>query len=224
MKKLMTLVLCLFLLLLCSCEKATSEKDTTNKETSETLATNEKTTTQHETTAPSTTDFSLNIDKNDPYYNVIKEYEDDDIQLLRAEHYVYYDIDGNGTKELLMGWGGSLERVYTIRNGVAVQQEEFYVHLDTAGPTVLFENGTIRGEGSGEGGTLSNGYYRFEAGELKWKISLNIESGEYLKRYPNDPMKSIPISKEEYDRLKKEMEGDGQLVELDWKPLAEYGR
>jgi len=26
------------------------------------------------------------------------------------------------------------------------------------------------------------------------------------------------------DTLQKEFEGDGEVVELDWKPLAEYGR
>jgi hypothetical protein len=33
-----------------------------------------------------------------------------------------------------------------------------------------------------------------------------------------------PITQAEFDRVQNEMEGDGQVVELDWKPLAEYGR
>jgi len=39
-----------------------------------------------------------------------------------------------------------------------------------------------------------------------------------------DEFPGTPITKAEFDRVQKEFEGDGQTVELDWKPLAEYGR
>jgi hypothetical protein len=32
------------------------------------------------------------------------------------------------------------------------------------------------------------------------------------------------LSPNEFDRVKQEFEDDGQVVEIDWKPLAEYGR
>jgi len=33
----------------------------------------------------------------------------------------------------------------------------------------------------------------------------------------------VSITKAEFDRVQKEMKGNGQMVEFDWKPLAEYG-
>jgi len=170
-----------------------------------------------------TSKWKIKTNKKDPYSYVIKEYYD---LNAYARYYALYDIDGNGTQELLMGvdhWGYiGLVAVYIIQNDVAIEQELWW--MDEQPPNLLFKNGTVRGEGSGNEGILSYGYYRFEAGELKWQISLNINNGEYFKRYPSDPMKFIPIDEEEYECLKLEFEGDGQIVELDWKPLAEYGR
>jgi len=175
---------------------------------------------QHEETTPQTTAISFKIDKNEPYYDVIKEYENYDIQLLRAEHYVYYDIDGDGTEEFLTGWGGSLERVYSIRNGVAVLQKQYYGDADSPVPPVLFSNGTIRASSADDYG-INYAYYRFENGELRLQqILINLLDYEYFRRESD----IIPITKEDYERLRKEMEGDSQVVELDWKPLTEYGQ
>jgi len=176
----------------------------------------------------STTKF--NIDKNDPCYHVIKEIEDVDIQLLRYVYYAYYDIDGDGTEELLTGWGGSLERVYTIRNGVAVRQEQYFGPVGSDfSETRLFKNGTIRVNSDNDSGYFFS-YYRFEGGEIKGQLCLKrrLEHERYRREYDysKDPVVAtdIPITKAEFDRLRKEFEGDGQVVELDWKPLAEYGR
>ena len=46
----------------------------------------------------------------------------------------------------------------------------------------------------------------------------------YYRIDPRNPSNRIPITEKEYNRLKKEYEGDGKVVEIDWKPLAEYGK
>lgn len=180
-----------------------------------------------ETTVPLTTAFRFNIDKNDPCYHVIKEIEDVDIQLLRYVYYVYYDIDGDGAEELLTGWGGCLERVYTIRNGVAVRQEQYFGDAESSIPPAVFRNGTIRSVITREGeGPYSYYYYRFVDGNLELQIELvdDIHYSKYHRIGNGEVWPGTSITKEEFDQLKQEMEGDGHIVELDWKPLAEYGR
>jgi hypothetical protein len=74
-------------------------------------------------------------------------------------------------------------------------------------------------------GVESTFYYRFEGGQLKLQIDLVNAWGDYYQAYDIDRVGlGTPITKAEYDRVKAEMEGDGQVVEIDWKPLAEYGR
>ena len=86
----------------------------------------------------------------------------------------------------------------------------------------ILKNGTIRIEGRDDNGT-GFGYWRFEDdGVLRNQVGLSIESGKYIRVTTTDGYQRIPIAKEEYDRIKKEMEGDGQVVKLDWKPIAEY--
>ena len=73
-----------------------------------------------------------------------------------------------------------------------------------------------------------------ENGELKYQLGLVEEEfyggtlgdsfNSYYRINPSNTSKRISIKKREYNRLKKQFEGDGQVVEIDWKPLAEYGR
>ncbi|MCL2299140.1 MAG: hypothetical protein FWC27_03210, partial [Firmicutes bacterium] len=53
--------------------------------------------------------------------------------------------------------------------------------------------------------------------------SPDTDTGECYRKDGQDDLPKV-ITKAEFDRLKNEFEGDGQTVELDWKPLAEYGR
>ena len=227
MKKLLIALLCLLFAGLCACEPTTSEKETTTQKTNTEI-------TATDTTKVSIPTFTIKTNPEDPYSYEVDRYLDiyneiinGDSQFMPPYYYFLYDIDDNGTKELLLGfeWEGKmyLESVHVIKDGIAVRQEALPKWMAGLPPSLLFMNGTIRGAAGGDN-NLSYGYYRFEAGELKWKISLEYESGEYFLRYPDNLTKFIPTTKEEYERLKKEMEGDGQLVELDWKPLAEYGR
>jgi len=160
----------------------------------------------------------------------IKSYYDDTPDLLKKRYYFLYDLDGNDTKELLLGqaWGEDiyLYAVYAIKNGIAVRQEEYWYDPQRGNPPLLYKNGIIRVEADGD--TMLQ-YYRFEDGELKFQIMLIddyspvFDSGNY-KRVDEKGGFSKIITKAEFDRLQKEFEGDGQVIELDWKPLAEYGR
>jgi len=154
-----------------------------------------------------------------------------------VKHYALYDLDGDGAKELLLGVGngtadgtGILD-VYTIRDKKAVLQD-IIVWNRRSGPPLLFANGTIKFVDQ-EMDWIS--YYRFVDSELKLQIRL-LDQGEYYEWFlrtqsvdPHFPPYSrvdleedIPLAKEEFEQLQKEMEGDGQIVELDWRPLAAY--
>ena len=175
----------------------------------------------------------------------------EDIYAL-SRYYALYDIDGNGAKELLLGAdpegansrrdGIMLINIYAIQNA-AVRQGQFHADPTEAGEVSLFRNGTIRSIRYYEVGTTFS-YFRFEAEELKFQTMLKDESeqlqawlagggdeNEYFKssngiyfRYYPGINKRVPITKEKFDRVRKEFEGDGQVVELDWKPLADYKR
>ena len=138
----------------------------------------------------------------------------------RNLQYAFYETDNQGTQALLLGADGALFDVYVIQNGIAVQQELF---LGDQGPTMLFKTGTIRTV-TGYDGPLLFSYYRFEDGVLKFQVDLYDDEGEYYRTDNKDGWQEKLISKEEFDRLQKEYEGDGQEVQLDWKPLAEYGK
>ena len=208
MKKLFSALLCLCLLVLCACGRAMPKE----------LA---------------------------PYRSILrKHYVSSKLWSILydgVKHYAFYDLDGDGTEELLLGAEqgpltliGILD-VYTIKDKKAVFQD-VTVWDRRNPPPELFENGTIK--------TFDNendrfSYYRFEAGELKFKTRLfdNVEYQAWLElggweiddeflyslQFPFDPDKEdIPLTKEEFEQLQKDMEGDGQTVELDWKPLSEY--
>jgi len=192
----------------------------------ETIMTTQATTTTEQSEASVST-VTGKTDKNDPSFDTVKAYIKSYIDNLEGQHYALYSIDGNSTKELLSGlkWGEQiyLTAVYTIQDGVAVRQEEFRADPACGPPPLMFKNGTIVAFDD-DGGRQIYYYFRFEAGELKFQVGLNdYYDSDY---YRVDDWDDLPraITKAEFDRVKKELEGDGQVVELDWKPLAEYGR
>jgi len=230
MKKLSIILLCALLAGLCACGQI--EQETT-------VAPTMGDPTEIPTTAIELTKVEIPTDEDDPYSFLVKErYENafsssinSNQNHLKYTYFTLYDIDGNGTKELLLGNDGrpngmSIVWLYTIQNGVVVQQDIVPGWLAESYPhNLLLKNGTIKvvsDDGLGSG----YGYLRFEDGELKHKVSLGInENGEHICIYTDENgYERALITKTEYDRLRKEYEGDGQLAALDWKPLEEYGR
>ena len=232
MRKMLTLLICMVLTSLCACGQAKPDERTT----SFTVDTAEATTEQPAMTTESTT-VKFEIEESDPYGNAIKKhYElllDHGVDISTRTYYALYDIDGNGTKELLLGEDGSYKRedmitifnVYTIQNGVAMSPEIPGGLYWSGPPTVVLDNGLIRRTEVGEGGgPFSTSYYRLEDGKLKLQKFLVDDWGEYYIRDTVDLSKKTPLTKEEFDHLKAETEDNAQVVELDWKPLAEYGK
>ena len=166
--------------------------------------------------------------ENDPYWAVVQTVQSN------IEHYSYafYDVDSNGINEFLLGYDDQRPiRVYTILSGVAAEIVQLTADFDGFGANIFFENGTIKRSSADEFATYYS-YYRLEAGELAFQGGLIDENGTnpedgslvkaYYRHYPDGTVETI--TKEEFDRVKAEFEGDGQEVELDWKPLKEYRR
>jgi len=229
-KGLCIVVLCICLLALCACGQVVPEEASTTAEVLTTALFGVETTTN----APPLSPAEIEELRSGPYADTIertlKAYRDDHYQL-NQQYYTLYDIDGDGIKELLWAeeWWECirLTGVCTIQDGTAVWQDE----LRTGGegnsicPSSLFKNGTVRVDGR-EDDELRFYYYRFENGSLRRQTMLVDGSHYFDTEYfrSDDPMSRTRITKAEFDRLQKEFEGDGQTVELDWKPLAEYGR
>ena len=144
-----------------------------------------------------------------------------------------HDIDGDGTEELLLGEGYasiSLGNMYTINNNQAVLLEavQWMGHL-SVNDVSLFMNGTLRtydeqwGAHS-ESFAANSTYYRLKDGALVFQTTLTNDNDAVYTRYddPGSFLNGVSITQEEYFSLKQELEGDGQVVALDWKPLREY--
>ena len=225
MRKLLAGVLCLLLAGLCACGRVELPGETfvaTTQETSteETTVDMEESITKKtivETIKASLPTVEIKASKDDPYSHVIKWYYDNG--FVEDRYYMLYDVDGNGTEVLLFAYCYDLDEVYAIQNGIAILQEAFTWDGERENSAVLFQNGTI---GAGNINYLLH-YYRFEEGEFK-RLWPEVGRTYDNKYYRHDGDDKHFISKEEYERLKKEYEGDGQTVALDWKPLAEYGR
>ena len=228
MKKTFILSLCMLFVGLCACGEAISPKETVSSTTLQ-----EKITQSTNISDVSTSAVTSNSQNESKQYSeaikaIEKNFASNPNQLGNLV-YALYDIDGNGTKELLIAeshpFGLCPFDIYTIQNGVAVLQDAFrpFGEGGSIHPSTLFKNGTIRYDFFGEIGDQGFGYYRFEDGVLKLQTTIKDDNGQYF-HFNIYSQKYIPINKTEFDRLQKEFEGDGQVVELDWKPLAEYGR
>jgi len=237
MKKILIASLCLLFLCLCACGPEPSDEITGSTSSEEKASLENSTVEQAKTSETSELAGIINNKNNESnlYAETIRTIKKNFVSApdqLNYLHYALYDIDENGTKELLIGesYTGEmrLNSICSIIDGVAVRQEEFrsFGEGGYARPSTLFENGTIRVDRVDDTIIFYYYYYRFENGELKHQIMLIdntfFNENDYFSN--KDPMKRTPITKAEFDRVKKEMEGDGQVVELDWKPLAEYGR
>jgi len=224
MKKLFIAFLCMLTAILSACGQTAPPEETT------TITTTLEGTTQmttHRTSEALTSTVIVASSEITPYSDAINAYHSGNFIYSNADHYALYDIDSNGTQELLLSWQLDghfyLATVYAIKDGTAVRQEGIFAQdVGSEAPALLFKNGTIC-LGLNDEGDLFYYYYRFEDSELKFQTMIKDEWRGYYRT--NDIYKSTnPITKEEFDRVKTEMEGNGQVVELDWKPLAEFGR
>lgn len=152
--------------------------------------------------------------------------------------YSLYDIDGNGVDELILGdWKRItndseahnpprkilISSVYTIENGKVVKQDSsVWWNDDYIWDRVLLSNGLIRTT-LGDKETPSYSYLGFENGKLKLECAVYYMSDRYFRIY-DSIVEEEEITKEEYERLRKEAEGDAEVVEINWKRIDEYGK
>lgn len=240
-----------FLILLCSAciGKSKNEESTTATVTAETSISRRD---DSQTRAEPYPTVKIPTSPDDPYAQIIKTRYETIAQNVAAEYfyegvkYALYDIDGDGVQELLLSkwyskWGYAYEseydsdeigkegiifdRFYYISNGKAVEMPVLNgLWYDAAGPTGgrdILSNGVIRLYG-GTPNYTSYAYFRYSNGELEFINALmHYKSTGYFLDSEN---RSTPITEEEFNRMRAEIEGDAQVVEIDWKPLESYGR
>lgn len=162
-------------------------------------------------------------------------------------YYYLYDIDGNGIKELILGdWKSvtnnvgdlvefapteiMISHICTLKNGEVTKQESFWWQNNYLWDTVLLSNGLIR-QSMGFEEYPSYFYFFVENETLKFKFGVcytqdvngdrfysyvaEAEDGKYIEE---------KITKEEFERLRDEANGDAEVVEINWKRIDEYGK
>ncbi|MDR1465479.1 MAG: hypothetical protein LBJ11_09305 [Oscillospiraceae bacterium] len=171
---------------------------------------------------PANTKFEIKVLKN---YN---EYVSRNKENAAVIYYALYDVNGDGLEELFTC---DLEvsdlgdyRIYALQDGVAVEQE--FRPPDFA--PKLFQNGLFRCDFWGDPGTITY-YYRFEGSQLKyqtyfWEDDYDPENRIYYRDDDSSERRPIEITQQEYERQMKEIEGNGQVVEPDWKLMEDYKR
>lgn len=241
MKKILSvLIFCIVLVGLCACGARVQNEPSTQATTLHTIS------IEYETVPPFNYEVptvEIPTSPEDPYSSIIKKrylnffrYNINPKGDIEHKKYALHDIDGNGTDELILGTYQKLghyedpitdetefdmiiENVYTIIDGKAEMQGVPNWWTVVYGFDVL-SNGVLRLRGGG----WSNLYSHFVNGKLEYYgILTGGEDGSFMHCYVADGVsKDEKITKAEYDRLKKEIEGDGTVVKLDWKRYDEY--
>ena len=138
------------------------------------------------------------------------------------------------------GW---VRAIYTIQNGVAecelaIDDSEYPDDIERR--IIILENGYIRAENA-RAEYVTQAYYRFEEGQLKFVARLghynDAKGGNFRVEPPGEKKDftfnyfpdgaEVRISEEESLRLYMQFKGEnyeGKPADLNWKPLAEYGR
>lgn len=188
------------------------------------------------------------------YEKIVRRFQEEDISDYFSEfdkyadncYFFLYDIDGNGIDELILGdWKLitndredsdapqkiTISSIYTIKDGQVVEQS---VHPwwdnEVLWDRVILTNGLIR-TGTGYKDYPSYSYLGFENGEFGLKYSISyLGDGKgnkrYKKIYRNDNGEYVEeiITKEIFEQLRDEADGDSEIVEIKWKRIDEYGR
>lgn len=188
------------------------------------------------------------------YEKIVRRFQEEDISDHFFEfdkyagncYFFLYDIDGNGIDELILGdWKLitndsedsnapkkiTVSSIYTIKNGqVAEQSVHPWWDNEVLWDRVILTNGLIR-TGTGYKDYPSYSYMGFENGEFGLKYSISyLGDGKgnkrYKKIYRNDNGEYVEeiITKEIFEQLRDEADGDSDIVEIKWKRIDEYGR
>lgn len=230
-----------------ACGQTTLEKEKAS--TTTTKGTNTGEITSEPTESLSLPIITIKTSEDDPFSTIISDkvdwlmkmyVETNDINYYNSNWgYVLYDTDGEGAMALFLGGDnpyGSVNAIYTFQNGVV--EQKLNIDDSDAGDNRIYvlKTGYIRTEKLN--GTPTKGYYHFENGQLKLVAGLGYYgdiNGSVFRVDPSGTERDyffdfipdgteVPITAEEGRRLVKAFNGDWEPAELDWKPLAEYGR
>ena len=229
MKKIFIVAL-VFLVGFCSCGRATLPAETTTEKDNYATTSKKSTTVNEKPTW-------IAADANTAFSSIVEDVLSRPNGYDMLNDFVLYDTDDEDIPALLVGVENPfsyVSEIFTFQNGAA--EQVLSVDYDTGDTYICpLKTGVIK---TGSFGVSTNSYYRLdEKGQLKLIVKLDSYGDErgLFRVNPTDSENDfdfyfipdgteVRISQEEYERLQKEMEGDGKTVDLDWKPLAEYGR
>ena len=254
MKKTVFSLLLITIILFCSCSR--NIKNNTTTQTADNTTTSEVSTTSAK---PFYTQ-EIKTEMSDPYSSLIKEMCDNIMKCWNStipeykekglENYIkrfddlfyfLYDLDKDGTNELLLGTiqkvGTDFEdinapekicisSIYTIKDGKAVKVDtgswwEFVIIIDR----ILYSNGVIVVKWGDEkipnyaAWTLNNG--KLDTRCYVTQESTDPEKG-YLKVINFHNLEKTSISKDEYYSIYNQYCGNAKVVDIDWKRIDEY--
>lgn len=264
MKKTLFSLLLVIILLFCSCTVKVNDdkaKNNTTKGNTTTQTTDNTTTSEVETTGVRTFyTKEIKEDSSDPYSSLIKNKCNDIVRYWEGGieqdkkfgfdyyirnfddlYYFLYDLDKDGTNELLLG---TLQRVgidyeditapekicissiYTVKDGKTVKVDtgswwDFVIIIDR----ILYSNGVIVVKWGNEE-IPCYAAWTLENEELNIKCYVRHSAGDpekgYYKAINFHNLSETSISKDEYYSLYNKYIGDAKAVDIDWKRIDEY--
>ena len=259
MKKTVFSLLLITIILFCSC--TTKVKDNTTKDNPITKKTDNTTTSEVSTTGVRTFyTKEFKEDPADPYSILLKKRcndlvsywqganEEDKqfgfdyyIKYFNDLYYFLYDLDKDGTNELLLGTiqkvGTDYEdiyapekicisSIYTIKDGKAVKVDtgswwEFVIIIDR----ILYSNGVIVVKWGNEE-IPCYAAWLLENEKLNIKCYVRHSAGDpekgYYKAINFNNLGETSISKDEYYSIYNQYCGNAKVVDIDWKRIDEY--
>ena len=192
----------------------------------------------------------IHTSKNDPYSYVVKDrYEyllnSAGIDAANEARYFLYDIDGNGSEELIFGqvrvlggmdvydvrlstdevppvMGILIVDIYSIVDGKASRQKQMVLGGGAAYETQILSNGIVK-ISYNTPALPSYSYYSFadSVGSYIGSLKAN-RDGTFT--YVDSNVANQAISKDEFDRRIAEIEDGAHPIEIEWKRLQNYGK
>jgi len=137
--------------------------------------------------------------------------------------YAFHDTDGNGTIALLLAsdsWG--ITDIFVIQNGIAAQ----LVSIDAGEASVAFflSSGVFYHVVLTQDLRRETRFYRFEDGALvRFATLIAGVGGENYYHILADGTE-VSITRDQFNEISEEYLGNGEFKNLDWRPIAEFGR
>ena len=192
--------------------------------------------------------ISIPTSPDDPYSyvisNLLEWYKQAGPDFISEfERYSLYDINGDGTDELILGdigvlggtsvyeehegvtaeftYGLLINSVYTIQNGKAVEANRLIIS-ENAYQTILLDNGMIKILYQTPRNPQIT-YYKMTGDNFEM-VGGNLDKNFDGECYYYEKDKGEKITEEEFNRRIAEIEDGAHPVELEWKHLQDYGK